>query len=236
MKFTFVTLFESLVKHYFEDSILSRAIKDKIIEIDFLNPREFATDKHKKVDDYQAGGGAGLLLKAKPLSSALEQIQKRDPKAYFIFATPAGKPFRQIDAKRLAKKEHVVFVNGRYEGIDERVIEKFADELFSTGEYILTGGELPSLCMCDAISRNIVGVLGNADSLEVESYENNLLEAPAFTKPNDFEGSFIIKEYLKGNHGNILTLKNRLSVCKTSYFRPDLFKKVKIQQGNKNEK
>ncbi len=229
--FTFVTLFESLVKHYFEDSILSRAIKKNIIAIDFINPRDFSIDKHKKVDDYQAGGGAGLLLKPQPLSDAIKEIKKADEKAYFIFATPAGKPFRQIDAKRLSEKEHIVFVNGRYEGIDERIIESYADELFSTGDYILTGGELPSLCMCDAICRNIPQVLGNVDSLLVESYENNLLEAPSFTKPNNFEGSEIIKEYLKGNHANILTLKNRLSAYKTNYFRPDLYKKIKKTKG-----
>lgn len=229
--FTFVTLFESLVKHYFEDSILSRAIKKNIIAIDFINPRDFSIDKHKKVDDYQAGGGAGLLLKPQPLSDAIKEIKKADEKAYFIFTAPAGKPFRQIDAKRLSEKEHIVFVNGRYEGIDERIIESYADELFSTGDYILTGGELPSLCMCDAICRNIPQVLGNVDSLVVESYENNLLEAPSFTKPNNFEGSEIIKEYLKGNHANILTLKNRLSAYKTNYFRPDLYKKIKKTKG-----
>ncbi|HIP59888.1 MAG TPA: tRNA (guanosine(37)-N1)-methyltransferase TrmD [Campylobacterales bacterium] len=235
MRFTFVTLFENIVKPYFEDSILSRAIKENIFSIDFVNPRDYATDKHKKVDDYQAGGGAGLLIKPEPLSRALEQIKSDSPSAYFIFATPAGKPFKQIDAKRLAKYEHVVFVNGRYEGIDERIIEQYADELFSIGDYILTGGELPSMCMCDAISRNIPKVLGNAESLDIESYENNLLEAPAFTKPNSFKGSDIIKEYLKGNHGNILTLKSRLSVCKTNYFRPDLYKKIKTK-GKLNEK
>jgi tRNA (guanine37-N1)-methyltransferase len=236
MRFTFVTLFENLVKYYFEDSILSRAIKEEKFSVEFINPRDFALDKHKKVDDYQAGGGAGLLLKPEPLSLALDSIKKSYPKAYFIFATPVGKPFRQIDAKRLVKKEHIVFVNGRYEGIDERIIEKYADELFSIGDFILTGGELPSLCMCDAISRNIPEVLGNADSLEVESFEKDLLEAPSFTKPNDFKGSFIIKEYLKGNHGNIHTLKNRLSACKTNFFRPDLYKKIKITKGKLDEK
>lgn len=229
MKFTFVTLFENLVKHYFEDSILNRAVKKNIIQIDFVNPRDFSFDKHKKVDAYQAGGGAGLLLKPEPLSKAIEYIKENSPKAYFIFATPSGKPFRQIDAKRLCEKEHIVFVNGRYEGIDERVIELHADELFSIGDYILTGGELPSLCMCDAISRNIPGVLGNVESLDVESFENNLLEAPAFTKPNNFQGLSITKEYLKGNHGNILTLKKSLSLFKTGYFRPDLYKKIKTK-------
>ncbi len=229
MKFTFVTLFETLVKHYFEESILKRAISDKLIEIDFVNQRDFSKDKHKKVDDYQAGGGAGLLLKPEPLALCLENIKNRDEDAYFIFATPVGKPFKQVDAIRLSEKKHIVFVTGRYEGIDERIIEKYADELFSIGDFILTGGELPSLCMCDAICRNIPKVLGNANSLDVESYEDNLLEAPAFTKPNLFQGSFITKEYLKGNHANIHTLKKSLSLCKTGYFRPDLYKKIKTK-------
>lgn len=227
MNYTFVTLFESLVKHYFEDSILSRAINDNIININFINPRDYTFDKHKKVDDYQAGGGAGLLIKPEPLFLVLDEIKQKDKNSYIIFTTPVGKPFKQIDAKRLSKKDHVVFVTGRYEGIDERVIEKYADELFSIGDFILTGGELPSLCMCDAISRNIPKVLGNADSLDIESFEKDLLEAPAFTKPNNFKGSEIIKDYLKGNHVKIQSLKNRLSVCKTNYFRPDLFKKIK---------
>jgi len=236
MKFTFVTLFDSLIKDYFNDSILSRAIKADLMSVHYLNPRGFTTDKHQKVDDYQAGGGAGLLMKAQPLSLALESIKQEDESAYFIFVAPAGKPFKQIDAKRLAEKKHVVFVSGRYEGIDERVVEKYADELFSIGDFILTGGELPSLCICDAISRNITGVLGNEASLEVESFENALLEAPAFTKPNIFNKSPIIKEYLKGNHSKISALKKDLSVLKTKFFRPDLYKKIKTNnkfQGNK---
>lgn len=236
MKFTFVTLFDSLIKDYFNDSILSRAIKADLMEVAYLSPREFATDKHRKVDDYQAGGGAGLLMKAEPLSLALDSIKQEDEEAYFIFVAPAGKPFKQIDAKRLSKKKHVVFVSGRYEGIDERVVEKYADEMFSIGDFILTGGELPSLCICDAISRNITGVLGNEASLEVESFENALLEAPAFTKPNIFNKSSIIKEYLKGNHSKITALKKDLSVLKTQYFRPDLYKKIKTNnkfQGKK---
>jgi len=227
MKFTFLTLFDSLIKDYFNDSILSRAIKADLMEVAYLSPRDFATDKHRKVDDYQAGGGAGLLMKAEPLSLALDSIKQEDKEAYLIFVAPAGKPFKQIDAKRLSEKKHVVFVSGRYEGIDERVVEKYADEMFSIGDFILTGGELPSLCICDAISRNITGVLGNQASLEVESFENALLEAPAFTKPNIFNKSSIIKEYLKGNHSKITALKKDLSVLKTKYFRPDLYKKIK---------
>jgi tRNA (guanine37-N1)-methyltransferase len=236
MKFTFVTLFESLIKDYFHDSILSRAIKAELLEVAYLSSRDFTEDKHHKVDDYQAGGGAGLLMKPEPLSRALDSLKREDKESYFIFVAPAGKPFKQIDAKRLVEKKHIVLVSGRYEGIDERIIESYADEIFSIGDFILTGGELPSLCICDAISRNIPGVLGNEASLEVESFEDALLEAPAFTKPNIFNKSAIIKEYLKGNHSKISALKKDLSVLKTKYFRPDLYKKVKTNnkfQGKK---
>jgi len=223
MKFTFVTLFEKLISPYFEESILKRAIENKKIEIDFKNPRDYTKNKHNKVDNYQAGGGAGLLMFPEPLSDLLDIIKKQNPGAHIVFPLPSAKPFRQIDAKRLANKEHIVFVSGRYEGIDERVIEEYADEVFSIGDYVLTGGELASLVMSDAISRNIKGVLGNSDSLSEESFEDGSLEAPSFTKPNIFRGSSIPSEFLKGNHAIICTLKKEMSGLKTKYFRPDLF-------------
>jgi tRNA (guanine37-N1)-methyltransferase len=223
MKFTFVTLFPNLISPYFEESILKRAIESQKIEIEFENPRDYTKDKHNKVDDYQAGGGAGLLMYPEPLCDLLDIIKKKSPKAHIVFPTPAGKPFVQIDAKRLAKKEHIVFVSGRYEGIDERVIEEYGDELFSIGDYVLTGGELASMVMSDAIARNIQGVLGNKNSLDEESFEEGVLEAPSFTKPNIFRKSAIPSEFLKGNHGIISTLKKEMSGLKTKYFRPDLF-------------
>ena len=237
MRFTFITLFESLIRPYFNDSILKRAIERELFEIDFVNPRDFAFDKHKKVDDYKIGGGAGLLLKPEPLSLAIESVLENSQDAHIIFTTPVGKLFRQNDAKRLSKKSHLVFVSGRYEGIDERVIEKYADELFSIGDFVLTGGELASLAMCDAISRNIEGVLGNTSSLKEESYEESLLEAPSFTKPNIFENIAPPSEFLKGNHGKIAALKKTLALAKTKFHRADLYLKSKILQRIKeNEK
>lgn len=229
MRFSFVTLFPELVLPYFEASILKRAVDSGLIEVACYNPRDYTKNKHMKVDAPQTGGGAGQVMFPQPLDDLLSEIKNRNPKVHIVFPVPAAKPFRQIDAKRLAEKEEIVFVSGRYEGIDERIIEKYADELFSTGDFILTGGELPSLVMCDAISRNIPGVLGNEDSLAVESFENLLLEAPTFTKPNVFDNSFVIKEYLKGNHGKIHALKRELSLKKTKYFRPDLYEKVNIK-------
>jgi len=212
---------------YFSDSILKRAIEKGILEIEYKTPRDFTTYKHNKVDEYMIGGGAGLTLLPQPLSDTIKDVKKLSPKAYVIFVTPAAKPFKQSDAKRLSSKEHIVLVSGRYEGFDERVIEMHADEVFSIGDFILTGGELPSLCICDSISRQVEGVLGNKESLSGESFENSLLEAPNFTKPNIFEKNEVIKEFLKGNHGNIHHLKNKLSLAKTKFFRPDLYKKVK---------
>ena len=225
MHFSFVTLFPNLIKGYFSESILKRAIEDKKIFIDFFNPRDLTTDKHNRVDAPMIGGGAGMLMTPQPLIDTLNVIKKESPDAHIVFVTPVAKRFTQNDAKRLAKKEHIVLVSGRYEGIDERVIEALADELFSIGDFILTGGELASMVVCDAISRNVDEVLGNSDSLSVESFEESLLEAPSFTKPVNYENNEVVSEFLKGNHSKITDLKRGLALCKTKYFRPDLYKK-----------
>jgi len=226
MRFTYVTLFSNLIEGYFQDSILKRAIESGKFEVAYLNPRDYSESKHSKVDDTAVGGGAGMVMTPQPLFDALNTLEEG---AYIIFAAPVGKQFTQNDAKRLALKEHVVFVSGRYEGIDERVIESFADEVFSIGDYVLTGGELPSLVMSDAIVRNIDGVLGNSESLEYESFETPLLEAPSFGKPAIYEQMGVPSEYLKGNHSKILALKLAMSECKTKYFRPEQLLKHKIR-------
>lgn len=226
IKYTFVTLFPELIKGYFSQSILARAKEANLVGVDFCNPRDFSKDKHLKVDDYMIGGGAGLLMGAQPLNDALNHIKNEDENAYIIFLTPSGKTFKQQDAKRFSKKSHLVFVCGRYEGIDERIVEKFAHEVLSIGDFVLTGGELAALCMCDAISRNVKGVLGNENSLAVESFEDGFLEAPSFTKPNVFEKNSVPLEFLKGNHAKIISLKNSMAYHKTKFFRPDLYKKV----------
>lgn len=226
MRFSFVTLFPNLIKGYFSESILKRAIEDDKLNIDFYNPRDFTIDKHNRVDAPMVGGGAGMLMTPQPLMDTLKKVRMESPQAHVIFLSPVAKRFTQNDAKRLANKKHIVFVSGRYEGIDERVIEAQADELFSIGDFILTGGELASMVLCDAIARNVDEVLGNSDSLSVESFEDTLLEAPSFTKPKDYEGNEVISELLKGNHSKITDLKRGLALCKTKYFRPDLYKKV----------
>jgi tRNA (guanine37-N1)-methyltransferase len=225
MHFTYVTIFSNLIEGYFQDSILKRGIESGRFSVSYLNPRDFSASKHHKVDDTAAGGGAGMVMTPQPLFDALSTLED----AHIIFVAPVGKPFTQNDAKRLAGKSHVVFVSGRYEGIDERVVERFADEVFSIGDYVLTGGELPSLVMTDAIVRNIEGVLGNSESLEYESFESPLLEAPSFGKPPIYENMGVPSEYLKGNHSKIRALKSSLSECKTKYFRPEQLLKHKIR-------
>jgi len=225
MKFTFVTLFSNLIEFYFQDSILKRAIESNFISYEFYDPRAHTTNKHQKVDKQMISGGAGMLMTCQPLFDCLDEIKAKNEDAYIIFPLAAAKAFKQNDAKRLAKKKNIVFVSGRYEGIDERVIEKYANEVFCIGEYVLTGGELPSLVMADAISRNVQGVLGNAQSLDMESYENNLLEAPSFAKPENFQNLSVTKEFLKGNHSKIHDLKLKMSICRTRYYRPNKEKK-----------
>jgi tRNA (guanine37-N1)-methyltransferase len=229
MTFTFVTLFQNIVQGYFTDSILSRAINNSLLEIKYIDPRKYSTNKHYKVDDTAVGGGAGMVISPQPMFDALDALKREDKDVHIVFLTPVAKQFTQNDAKRLAKKDHVAFVSGRYEGIDERVVEMYADEVYSIGDYILTGGELASLVICDAVSRNVEGVLGNSDSLAVESFETQLLEAPSFSKPKNFKNISVPSEYLKGNHSRIRSLKLAMSECKTKFFRPEQLIKHKIQ-------
>ncbi|WP_457606112.1 tRNA (guanosine(37)-N1)-methyltransferase TrmD [Nitratifractor sp.] len=229
MRFTFVTLFPQIVEGYFSASILARAIEVGHMAIDFVNPRDYSTNRYKKVDEPMIGGGAGMLMSPQPLDDALTSLREASPDAHVVFLSPVGKPFRQNDAKRLAKKEHLVLVAGRYEGIDERIVELHADEIFSIGDYVLTGGELPAMVLCDAVARNLPGVLGNSESLETESFEEEFLEAPSFTKPDLYREKGIVSEFLKGNHSKIAAIKNRMAWAKTKYFRPDLIQRAKAK-------
>lgn len=233
MRYSFVTLFPNLVEPYFQDSILKRATDAGHIQVDYLNPRDYSDNRWDKTDDTMMGGGAGMLMTPQPLDDCLNHVRTSQSKTLFLL--PAGKPFQQNDAKRLSQESHLIFVCSRYEGLDERIVESHADEVFSIGDYILTGGELPAMVMADAISRCLPGVLGNESSLEEESFENVRLEAPSFTKPNIFKKNPAPSVLLKGNHSKIHAFKKRLSLCKTRYFRPDMYVKYPFEE-HKNEK
>jgi len=212
---------------------MKRAIEKNLFSIEFINFREYSTNKHKKVDDTPFGGGAGMVLSVEPLYNCLAHLKSKYPNSKTIFVTPVAKTFNQKDAKRLSNEDVIIFVNGRYEGFDERLIEEFADEVLGIGDYILSGGELASLVMSDAIARNITNVLGNNESLDIESFENELLEAPTFTKPktyNKLKYYGVISEFFKGNHSIIASLKKNLAIAKTKYHRPDIYKKYQTKE------
>ncbi len=219
MKIIFVTLFPNLIAPYFEDSILKRALQKNLFEIEFLNFRDFSTHKHKKVDTEITSGGAGMIIDNSALRNALEFLKTKYPFAKTVFLTPVGKKYNQKDAMRFAKEEVLILVSGRYEGFDERLIEDFADEVLSIGDFVLTGGELASLVLADSVLRNIDGVLGNSESLSEESFNDNLLEAPSFSKTGK------VPEILKsGNHGKVKQWREKTSILKTKFHRPDLLK------------
>ncbi|ACM93469.1 tRNA (guanine-N1)-methyltransferase [Nautilia profundicola AmH] len=217
MKIIFLTLFPNIISCYFEDSVLKKALDKDIFEIEFVNFRDYAVNKYKRVDTPLVGGGAGMIIDNEALRNALDDLKSKNQRAKVIFLTPVGKKFNQKDAIRLASEEVLILVCGRYEGFDERLIEDFADEVLSIGDYILTGGELGALVIADAVLRNVKGVLGNSESLEGESFENSLLEPPQFSKKGK------VPDILKsGNHTKIKEWQKELSVCKTKFHRPDL--------------
>ncbi len=222
MRFSFFTLFPDLITPYFQQSIMGHALCNGQIEIECINIRDFAFNKHKKVDNTLIGGGAGMLLDPFVLDCALQQAKD----SRIIFLSPCGAKFSYKDSVRLSQYHHISFVCGRYEGFDERSIELHATEIFSIGDFILSGGELAALCMADSIARHIQGVLGNMLSLQGESFESRMLEAPNFTKSKQFDKKnakiLPTSEYLNGNHAIIADLKLTMSKMKTQYFRPDL--------------
>jgi len=217
MKIVFFSLFPSLILPYFEDSILKKAKENKLFEIEVVDFRTFAKNKYKKVDTEIVGGGAGMIIDNIALREALKSYKSKYPLSRTIFLTPVGKRYNQKDAIRLSSEEVLFLVCGRYEGFDERLIEDFADEVLSIGDFILTGGELSALVIADSVLRNIEGVLGNYESLSEESFNNNLLEAPQFSKMGK-----VPKILKSGNHKKIGDWKKNISILKTKFHRPDL--------------
>jgi tRNA (guanine37-N1)-methyltransferase len=217
MKIVFFTLFPNLITPYFQDSILKKAKEKKLFDIEIVNFRDFSQNKHKKVDTQIVGGGAGMVIDNEALRNALFYYMDKFPSAKKIFLTPVGKKYNQKDAVRFSKEEVLFLICGRYEGFDERLIEDFADEVISIGDFILTGGELAALMVADSVLRNIKGVLGNFESLMEESFNENLLEAPIFSKKG------VVPKILKsGNHLKINKWKKETSIYKTMFHRPDL--------------
>lgn len=219
MKIDILTLFPEMFTPL-EESIIGRAKKAGVVEINVHNIRDYSTDKHKKCDDYPFGGGAGMVMMPQPIYSCINAIDP-DRKAHRIYVSPKGKTFNQTMVKNYAKFDRILILCGHYEGVDERVIKLCIDEEVSVGDYVLTGGELPAMVITDAVCRYVSGVLAE-ESLVDESFTNNLLEYPQYTRPQDFMGEKVPNVLLSGNHAEVNKWRYEKSVEITKKNRPDL--------------
>ena len=233
MRFDIMTLFPEMVMNGLETSIIGRAVKNKILEIEAWNIRDYAFNKHSSVDDYPYGGGAGMLMQAEPVYQTYLAIREKatlpeGKRPRVIYLSPQGKPFNQKMAEEFAEEEELVFLCGHYEGIDERVLEEIVTDYVSIGDYVLTGGELPSMIMVDAISRLVPGVLHNDVSAEFESFQDNLLEYPQYSRPETWHDKKVPEVLMSGHHANIEKWRREQSVIRTAKNRPDLLEKAEL--------
>ena len=223
MNFHVLTLFPEMIMNGLETSILGRAAAKGIVSFEAVNIRDYTLERHGKVDDYPYGGGAGMVMQAEPIYRAYEAlVEKIGKKPRVIYMTPQGKTFNQNIAEDLAKEEDLVFLCGHYEGVDERVLEMIATDYLSAGDYVLTGGELPAMMMIDCISRLVPGVQNNNVSAEFETFHDNLLEYPQYTRPEVFMGKKVPDILLSGHHANVEKWRREQSIIRTLKNRPEL--------------
>ena len=221
MKFDVLTLFPEMFESL-DESIIGRAKEKGLIEINLINIRDFSKDKHKKVDDTPYGGGAGMVIRPDVVYDAYSSIVDKE-NAKVIYLSPQGKVLNQEKVKELSKEEHLILLCGHYEGIDQRVLDEIVDEEISIGDYVLTGGELPAMVLIDSVSRYVNGVLNN-ESVKEESFSNNLLEYPQYTRPEEFRGKKVPDVLISGHHENIKKWRDEKSLEITKIKRPDLLK------------
>ena len=234
MNFHILTLFPEMVLNGLNTSITGRAIENGQISLEAVNIRDFSTNKHKKVDDYPYGGGAGMLMQPQPVYDAYESVCKKIPsehKKRVIYVTPQGYPFNQQMAEKFAKNDDLIFLCGHYEGIDERVLEEVVTDYVSIGDYVLTGGELPAMVMIDAISRFVPGVLSNDESAMTESFHDDLLEYPQYTRPAVWMGKEVPAILLSGDHKKVEEWRLEQSIIRTKERRPDLYALYEARQA-----
>lgn len=235
MKIDIITLFPEMFEGPFGHSIIKRARDNSLLLIETVNPREFTYDKHRIVDDYAFGGGAGMVMKPEPFFRAVEHITAASASSgrRIILMSPGGSRFDQEKCKELAAYEHLIFICGHYEGIDARVGDFLADESVSIGDYVLTGGELPAMVIVDAVARMLPGVLGSDDSAQHDSFYHGLLEYPQYTRPREFAGYEVPEILLSGDHAKIERWRRKQSLKITLERRPDLMSKVQLNADDK---
>lgn len=232
MRIDILTLFPEMVSAVLGESITGRALQNGLFQLNTVNIRDFTQDKHRRVDDSPYGGGSGMVMEAQPIYDAYLSVRGGGTKPRVIYLSPQGKPFCQQMARELASEEHLCFLCGHYEGVDERVLEEIVDEEISLGDFVLTGGEIAACAICDAVLRLIPGVLGNDASSDEESFENNLLEYPQYTRPEIVLGRRVPEVLLSGHHKNIELFRRRKSLERTLLKRPDLLKDAELSEDD----
>lgn len=235
-QYTVLTLFPEMIIQAFSYSILARAQKEGHIAINAINIRDFSKNKQRHIDDYPYGGGAGMVMQAEPVCRAYESVVSglsSEKKPRVLYMTPQGKVFNQRMAEEFSREEELVFLCGHYEGIDERVLEEIVTDEVSIGDYVLTGGELPALVIMDAISRLLDGVLHNGESAEFDSFHDNLLEYPQYSRPEEWRGKKVPAILLSGHHANVEKWRREQSLIRTKERRPDLLEHASLTKEDK---
>ena len=236
MQFYIMTLFPDMVMNGLSTSIIGRAMANELLTIEAVNIRDFAENKHNRVDDYTYGGGAGMLMQAGPVYGAYRSVaEKAKSKPRVIYLSPQGQTFSQSMAEEFAQEEELIFLCGHYEGIDERVLEEIVTDYVSIGDYVLTGGELPAMVMVDAISRMVPGVLTNDESGSTESFEGDLLEYPQYSRPEEWMGKKVPPVLLSGNHKLVDEWRREQSIIRTKERRPDLFARAELTEKERKK-
>ncbi len=235
MRIAILTIFPEMFESVLHSSILGRAREEKLVEIEPVDIRPFSDRKHKNTDDYPFGGGAGMVMLAQPICDAVRHLRAQGYTGKCIYMSPRGKTLTQQKVVELAQEENFILLCGHYEGLDQRAIDAVVDEELSLGDFVLTGGELAAMTVCDAVVRYVPGVLGSSDSTEEESFTGGLLEYPQYTRPRVFEGAETPEVLLNGDHAKIRAWRRQQSLLITAKVRPDLFETAPMSEKERQE-
>ena len=235
MRIAILTIFPEMFESVLHSSILGRARREKLVEIEPVDIRPFSDRKHKNTDDYPFGGGAGMVMLAQPICDAVRHLRAQGYTGKCIYMSPRGKTLTQQKVVELAGEENLILLCGHYEGVDQRAIDAVVDEELSLGDFVLTGGELAAMTVCDAVVRYVPGVLGSSDSTEEESFTGGLLEYPQYTRPRVFEGAETPEVLLNGDHAKIRAWRRQQSLLITAKVRPDLFETAPMSEKERQE-
>ncbi|MDR0882605.1 MAG: tRNA (guanosine(37)-N1)-methyltransferase TrmD [Candidatus Adiutrix sp.] len=231
MRFDIITIFPDLFTSFLSESLLAKALAKKIIEIRLTTPRTYTTDRHHTADDRPYGGGPGMVLKPEPMSAAILAASKGRIKPWRIFLSPSGARLTQTRVRELSQKKRLLLICGRYEGLDQRVIDQLADEEISIGDYVVNGGEVPAMVLIEAVARLLPGFMGRSESADEESHQAGLLEYPHYTRPPEFRGARVPEVLLSGHHREVAEWRLKASLARTLETRPELLARADLPPG-----